>query len=56
MHADPQTDVFRTRESALEVHLPWLEEQWSAGSRNGAGLGRRLHKHGFRGSLRVVTD
>ncbi len=51
-----RTDLFRTRESSLEVHLPWLEEQWSAGSRNGAELWRRLRKHGFRGSLRVVTE
>lgn len=50
------TDLFRTRESSLEVHLPWLEEQWAAGSRNGAELWRRLRKHGFRGSLRVVTE
>ena len=51
-----RTDMFRTRESSLEVHLPWLEEQWSAGLRNGAELWRRLHKHGFRGSLRVVAE
>jgi transposase len=51
-----RTDLFRTRESSLEVHLPWLEEQWSAGSRNGAELWRRLRQHGFRGSLRVVTE
>jgi transposase len=51
-----RTDLFRTRESSLEVHLTWLEEQWSAGSRNGAELWRRLRRHGFRGSLRVVTE
>ncbi len=51
-----RADVFRTRESSLEAHLPWLEEQWSAGRRNGAELWRRLRKHGFRGSLRVVTE
>ena len=51
-----RTDLFRTRESSLEVHLVWLEEQWSAGSRNGAELWRRLRRHGFRGSLRVVTE
>ena len=28
----------------------------SAGSRNGAELWRRLRRHGFRGSLRVVTE
>ena len=51
-----RTDMFRTRESSLEVHLPWLEEQWSAGARNGAELWRRLRQYGFRGSLRVVTE
>ena len=51
-----RTDLFRTRESSLEVHLPWLEEQWTAGSRNGAELWRRLRQHGVRGSLRVVTE
>jgi transposase len=51
-----RADLFRTRESSLEIHLPWLEAQWSAGSRNGAELWRRLRAHGFRGSLRVVTE
>src|SRR4051812_26179163 len=51
-----RTDLFRTRESSLEVHLPWLEQQWTAGSRNGAELWRRLRQHGFRGSLRVITE
>jgi transposase len=51
-----RTDLFRTRESSLEVHLPWLEEQWSAGSRNGAEPWRRVRKHGFRGYLRVVSE
>ena len=47
--------MLRTRESSLEAHLPWLEEPWSAGGRNGAELWRRWRKPGFRGSLRVVT-
>ena len=51
-----RSDVFRTRESSLEVHLPWLEAQWSAGQRNGAALWRQLRQHGFGGSLRVVTE
>jgi transposase len=51
-----RSDVFRTREGSLEVHLPWLEEPWAAGWRNGAELWRRLREHGFRGSLRVVTE
>jgi transposase len=33
-----RTDVFRTRQSSLEAHLPWLEEQWAAEMRNGAAL------------------
>jgi transposase len=48
--------VFRLRQSSLDRHLPWLDAQWSAGCRNGAELRRRLTEHGFRGSLRVVTE
>ncbi len=51
-----RSDMFRTRESSLEVHRPWLDAQWSAGFRNGAELWRRLRAAGFRGSLRVVTE
>jgi len=29
-----RSDVFRVRESSLEPHLPWLDAQWEAGSRN----------------------
>ena len=49
-------DVFRVRQSSLDVHLPWLDAQWSSGRRNGADLWRRLKQQGFRGSLRVVTE
>jgi transposase len=49
-------DVFRVRESSLEQHLPWLDEQWAAGHRNGADLWRCLTKQGFQGSLRVVSE
>jgi transposase len=49
-------DVFRTRESTLDVHLPFLIAQWDAGCRNGAELWRRLKATGFRGSLRVVSE
>jgi transposase len=49
-------DVFRIRQSSLDVHLPWLDDQWAAGERNGAELWRRLTARGFRGSLRVVTE
>lgn len=51
-----RTDVFRTRQSSLEAHLPLLDELWAAGCRNGAELWRHLQAHGFRGSLRVVTE
>jgi transposase len=51
-----RSDVFRVRESSLELHLPWLDVQWAAGHRNGADLWRRLKSIGFRGSLRVVTE
>lgn len=51
-----RSDVFRTRESSLELHLPWLDAQWAAGDRNGAGLWRRLKLLGFRGSERVVGE
>ncbi len=51
-----RSDVFRFRETSLEQHLPWLEEQWTAGRRNGAELWRQLKSQGFRGCLRVVTE
>lgn len=51
-----RTDVFRVRQSSLDVHLPRLDEQWISGCRNGAELWRRLKAHGFRGSLRVVGE
>jgi transposase len=50
------TDVFRTRQSTLDGHLPFLEAQWTGGCRNGAELWRRLTRQGFEGSLRVVTE
>jgi transposase len=50
------TDVFRTRLSTLDNHLPLLEAQWTGGCRNGAELWRRLKEQGFQGSLRVVTE
>jgi transposase len=51
-----RTDVFRMRQSSLEVHLAFLDEQWASGCRNGAGLWRLLQARGFRGSLRVVSE
>jgi transposase len=37
-----RSDVFRVRKSSLEPYLPWLDEQWEAGCRNGAALWREL--------------
>jgi transposase len=51
-----RTDVFRTRQSSLDPHLPWLDDQWASGCRNGAELWRRLTTRGFRGSLRVISQ
>ncbi|PWE52237.1 ISL3 family transposase [Metarhizobium album] len=51
-----RTDIFRVRQTSLEPHLPWLEAQWDAGSRNGAELWRQLRLTGFCGGLRVVTE
>lgn len=51
-----RSDVFRIRQSSLDLYLPWLDEQWAAGYCNGAELWRRLSARGFRGSLRVVTE
>ena len=34
-----RSDVFRVRKSSLEPYLPWLDEQWETGCRNGAALG-----------------
>jgi len=50
------TDIFRTRQSTLDAHLPFLDAQWAAGCRNGTELWRRLQVQGFQGSLRVVSE
>ena len=50
------TDIFRTRQSTLDGHLPFLDAQLSGGCRNGAELWRRLRGQGFKGSLRVVAE
>lgn len=49
-------DVFRTRQSSVDLHLAWLDDQWTSGCRNGAELWRRLKARGFRGSLRVISE
>ena len=49
-------DVFRSRASVLEPHVPKLRAEWEAGCRNGAELWRRLCVGGFNGGLRVVTE
>jgi transposase len=51
-----RTDIFRTRQSSLDPHLPFLDVQWASGCRNGAELWRRLKPQGFRGSFRVVGE
>ena len=51
-----RSDVFRVRSSSLEAYLPWLDEQWAAGRRNGSELWRSLRQRGFRGCLRVVSE
>ena len=52
-----RSDVFRTRESSLELYLPWLNAQWDSGARNATALWRKLQDHqGFRGSLRVIGE
>ena len=51
-----RSDIFRTRQSSLEPWLPWLDEQWAAGRRNGSELWRELKLRGFRGCLRVVSE
>jgi transposase len=51
-----RNDIFRTRQSSLDLHLPWLDDQWASGRRNGAELWRRLRARGFRGSLRVISE
>jgi transposase len=30
-----RTDIFRIRQSSLDAHLPWLDDQWASGCRNG---------------------
>jgi transposase len=51
-----RSDIFRVRSSSLETYLPWLDEQWAAGCRNGSELWRSLKRQGFRGCLRVVSE
>lgn len=51
-----RTEIFRARQSSIEPYLPWLDERWAAGLRNGAELWRQLRQQGFQGSLRVVGE
>jgi transposase len=51
-----RTDVFRTWQSSLDLHLPWLDDQRASGYRNGAELWRHLKARGFRGSLRAISE
>ena len=51
-----RSEVFRSRESSLDLYLPWLDARWKAGQRCGAALWREMRGEGFRGSLRVVGE
>jgi transposase len=51
-----RSDIFRVRESSLELYLPWLDARWAAGDRNAAALWRQLKQEGFRGCMRVVSE
>jgi len=51
-----RNDVFRVRMSSLEPWLARLDDEWTAGCRNGAELWRRLKTAGFKGSSRVVAE
>src|SRR5206468_1465730 len=51
-----RNDVFRVRMSSLEPWLTRLDDEWTAGCRNGAELWRRLKTAGFKGSSRVVAE
>jgi transposase len=51
-----RSDIFRVRESSLELHLQWLDAQWAVGQRNATELWRRLKRQGFRSCLRVVSE
>lgn len=51
-----RSDVFRVRESSLDIYLQWLDSQWANGHHNASELWRRLRNQGFRGSLRVVSE
>lgn len=49
-------DIFRSRQSSLQLWLPRLNAEWAGGCRNGAELWRRLRAAGYCGGLRVVTE
>ncbi len=51
-----RNDVFRVRMSSPEPWLARLDDEWTAGCRNGAELWRRLKTAGFKGSSRVVAE
>jgi len=51
-----RSDIFRARESSLELYLPWLDTRWTAGERSASALWRQLPKQGFRGCLRIVSE
>jgi transposase len=51
-----RSEVFRSRESSLDLYLPSLDARWKAGQHNVAALWREQRCEGFRGSSRVVSE
>jgi transposase len=51
-----RSEVFHTRQSSLEIYLPWLDAQWAAGAHNAMELWRQLKGQGFHGCYRVVSE
>jgi transposase len=49
-------DVFRTRPSALDAWLPWMNDRWEAGARNASALWREMRSEGFIGQRGIVSQ
>ena len=50
-----RSDIFRVRSSSLDPYLPWLDEQWIAGRRNGSELWRSLRRQNSTCSKRASS-
>jgi transposase len=48
-------DIFRTRQSSLDRHLPWLDAQWSSGCRNSADLWRVANDGWVASAVKAVS-